>query len=137
MVVWKPTAEAGAETGSHFPQPLKTQRSAHPGQGRGKSTLPFPAGVQQDEVQGRLLLLHLLEDPLHTDAVLRGVRLWSVNRDHVVPSQVFVPMTSVVEYSWEQGEERRSHDGNLQVCNHFPTAMSHILSWRDTGAGQT
>jgi len=94
---------------------------------KGKSTLPFPAGVQQDEVQGRLLLLHLLEDPLHADAVLSGIGLWSINRDHVVPPRMFISMTSIVEYSWEQGEERMSHDTNLQVCNQLPTSCPEAI----------
>lgn len=123
-----PLLKQGLRLAAVSPQPLEMPRSAHPEQGRGKSTLPFPAGVQQDEIQGRLLLLHLLKDPLHADAVLRGIGLWSINGDHVVPPRMFIPVTSIVEYSWEQEEERMSHDANPQVYNQLPTATSHLLS---------
>lgn len=104
--------------------PSPSPQNAQPRWGRGKRPLPLPAGVQQDDVQGCLLLLHLLEDPLHADTVLRGIGLWSINRDHVVPPQMFIPMPSIVEYSWEQGEERMNQDANLQICK--PAPHSHV-----------
>lgn len=131
VVVQEPITD---EAGSCFPNPLKCYALPVPVR-KEEEHLPFPAGVQQDQVQGRLLLLHLLKDPLHADAVLRGVQLWSINRDHVVPPQMFIPMPSIVEYSWEHGEEKMSHDASLQVCSQLSTAISYLLPCRGTGLG--
>lgn len=58
---------------------------------------PLPAHVQQEDVQARLLLLHQLQDALHTQTVGRPVRQRRVHRHHEAVAVVFIAVTGVVQ----------------------------------------
>lgn len=58
---------------------------------------PLPAHVQQEDVEARLLLLHQLQDALHTQAVGRAVRVGSVHRHHEAVAVVLVSVAGVVQ----------------------------------------
>lgn len=58
---------------------------------------PLPAHVQQEHVEARLLLLHQLQDALHTQAVGRAVRVGSVHRHHEAVAVVLVSVAGVVQ----------------------------------------
>lgn len=64
-----------------------------------KSLSPFAAHVQQEHIESSLLLLHLGQYILHTDAVFGCVGGRCINGDHETVAIVFITVSSKVQQS--------------------------------------
>lgn len=88
--------------------------------------LPLSTGVQQDYTQCSVLFLHAQHHPLHTDAVFRSIRLWSIDSYQVIPPSVLIPMTRIIEKACQQRSNRTANNCNRHM---FKCSYSAIVGW--------